>query len=94
MGKETRGVELSESGTALTAENWAFPFGKWRGKTIAEVPSSYLDWVCGEDWFMSKYGQGVVTLIGKELDTRRRSGYKPQAEVDEEEEWDGTRIQY
>lgn len=27
-----------------------FPFGKWKGTKMKNVPSPYLDWFIGQDW--------------------------------------------
>ncbi len=74
----------------LNYETWPFPFGKWKGKTLAEIPTSYLDWLIGEDWFIkSERNAPWLVAIGQELDTRRRSGgYKPEAEQDEDWEYE------
>lgn len=34
---------------------YKMPFGKHKGESFAELPSSYLRWLCGEDWFEEKY---------------------------------------
>lgn len=66
-------------------EDWTFPFGKYKGKTIAEIPSSYLDWLIGQDWFVKRPGnRDWLQAIGEELTTRKRSGYEPQSGQDEE----------
>lgn len=28
----------------------AFPFGKWKGSAMMDVPSTYLDWFIGQEW--------------------------------------------
>lgn len=59
-------------------DDWKFPFGKYRRKTLAEIPSSYLDWLLGAEWFIKKEeNEGWLNAIGEELATRRRSGYEP-----------------
>ena len=69
-------------------ETWPFPFGKYKGKTLAEIPTSYLDWLIGEKWFVEESrNKPWLDAIGQELMTRARSGgYKPQSEQDED--WD------
>lgn len=47
-------------------------FGKYRGKDIAEVPDTYLDWLMGETWFVKKKDSEEVA---KELAARERSHY-------------------
>jgi uncharacterized protein (DUF3820 family) len=72
----------------LIIEKASFPFGKYRGKTIAEIPSSYLDWVLGEEWFFKQEkNKFILEAIEKELRMRSRSGYRPQLELDEESDW-------
>lgn len=39
----------SETGPAATSDGWIFPFGKHKGKPIADVPDDYLDWVLAQD---------------------------------------------
>jgi uncharacterized protein (DUF3820 family) len=31
------------------------PFGKHKGKSFSALPSGYLRWLCGEDWFEEKH---------------------------------------
>ena len=60
------------------------PFGKHKGSSIAELPSSYLDWLMGQDWFVEQKRNFVlVEVILKELETRKRSGYEPPLEEEE-----------
>lgn len=33
----------------LTDES-PFPFGKWKGTPMRNVPATYLDWLRGQDW--------------------------------------------
>lgn len=33
----------------LTDES-PFPFGKWKGVKMMNVPSPYFDWLIGQDW--------------------------------------------
>ena len=61
-----------------------FPFGKWKGRTIAEIPSKYLDWLLGKDWFWKK-NIGLAASVVKELEMRKRSHYEPPEGREEEE---------
>jgi uncharacterized protein (DUF3820 family) len=55
--------------------NWKWPFGKYRGKAIADTPDSYLDWVIGEEWFFRQpRNKDLIEVIVKELQLRKRSG--------------------
>ena len=58
------------------ATTWRFPFGKHMGRTIAEVPSDYLDWIRDLDWFPVKHPD-AARAIDQELATRKRSHYEP-----------------
>jgi uncharacterized protein (DUF3820 family) len=31
------------------------PFGKYKGKTIEDIPSDYLDYLLSEEWFETKF---------------------------------------
>ena len=31
------------------------PFGKFKGQSLAEIPSSYLSWLLEQDWFEDEY---------------------------------------
>lgn len=54
-----------------------FPFGKHRGKDLAEIPDTYLDWIIGEKWFVADCrNKRLLEEIGKELAIRKRS-YSP-----------------
>jgi hypothetical protein len=60
--------------STLDYENWRFPFGKHKGKVLAEIPDTYLDWLLGQDWFVKRPGNREwMEAIGKELATRKRS---------------------
>ena len=53
-----------------------FPFGRYRGKGLAEIPDTYLDWIIGQEFFFSqKRNEALIVEITKELATRRKSHY-------------------
>jgi uncharacterized protein (DUF3820 family) len=66
--------------STLDSENWPFPFGKHKGKTLADIPDTYLDWLIGQDWFV-KRNREWVEAIGKELATRKRSHYYVEDQI-------------
>lgn len=39
----------------IDTDLYIVPFGKHKGETFAELPSNYLRWLCGQDWFEEKY---------------------------------------
>lgn len=45
-------------------------FGKYFGKPISNVPSSYLRWCLEQDWFEKKQGEEMVLYFEQELDWR------------------------
>jgi hypothetical protein len=60
--------------TLQDSENWIFPFGKHKGRKLADIPDTYLDWVVGQDWFVSQpRNREWIEAIGKELALRKRS---------------------
>lgn len=62
--------------TALDYESWTFPFGKHKGKRLADIPDTYLDWLIGEGWFIERPGnRDWMLAIGLELEARKRSHY-------------------
>lgn len=58
---------------------WVFPFGKYKGKGIEDVPSDYLDWCLGEDWFCKKFRHGAEQ-IAQELGYRKQHNIEPDEE--------------
>ena len=44
-------------------------FGKFRGKSLAEVPSSYIRWCLEQNWFEEKYEE-LIDTFGEELQWR------------------------
>jgi uncharacterized protein (DUF3820 family) len=54
--------------TDVEAMNMIMPFGKdtHKGKTLEEVPSSYLNWVEEQDWAGERHPK-LIEAIGKVL---------------------------
>ena len=44
-------------------------FGKYKDKTIEQIPNSYLNWLLEQEWFCVDY-KGLVEEIGIELKYR------------------------
>jgi uncharacterized protein (DUF3820 family) len=64
-------------------EDWQFPFGKYSGKTLSEIPDTYLDWLIGQDWFVKRRGNRYwLQAIGQEMETRKRSHYHVSDDFD------------
>ncbi len=40
-----------------------FPFGKWKGVAMKNVPAPYLDWFIGQDW--AKRWPAVVDYVNR-----------------------------
>ena len=69
------------------SSSWVMPFGKWKGKTIAEIPSDYLEWLIVQGWFVNGPGnRDLLKAFEKELAGRKLSHYEPPAGQDEERE--------
>lgn len=64
------------------------PFGKHRGSPIEDVPTSYLEWLTEQDWFVEKFSEGMKQ-IGKELEFRQR--FDDGDEPEEDRNWNRTR---
>lgn len=45
---------------------YVMPLGKHRGKSIADLPSGYLRWLCGQDWFEERY-EHLLEVAQEEL---------------------------
>ncbi len=45
------------------------PFGKHNGKSIKDLPTKYLDWIIGQDWFCEKF-KDLKDEVIKELKSR------------------------
>lgn len=52
---------------------YVFTFGIYKWKELEEVPSSYLKWIKGEDWFKDKFPKGHKAVLD-ELKYRERFG--------------------
>lgn len=52
-------------------------FGKHRGRDVAEVPDTYLDWLMGEKWFVKRPD---AEDVARELMARKRSHYHVEDE--------------
>lgn len=64
-------------------ENWIWPFGVHKGKLIAEIPDTYLDWIIGQDWFAKQpRNREWMGAIGLELAARKRSHYSVRDQFD------------
>lgn len=48
-----------------------FPFGKYDGVLIADVPNSYLNWILEQDWFFQKYDE-VKYQVVIEMEYRKK----------------------
>ena len=42
------------------------PYGKFAGRPMKDVPSDYLDWCLGQDWFARKYPE-VADYVARNL---------------------------
>ena len=49
------------------------PFGKYQGQDIVDVPSSYLKWLCLQEWFEAKYRK-LLAAVDEELKFRDKRG--------------------
>lgn len=41
--------------TETQASNYTLTFGKFKGKALEDVPTSYLSWLEGQDWVEKKW---------------------------------------
>ncbi|MDY0314760.1 MAG: DUF3820 family protein [Bacteroidales bacterium] len=44
---------------------FTFPFGKHKDEDIEDVPTSYLQWLVGEDWFRTQYPKGYKAVLSE-----------------------------
>ena len=49
------------------------PFGKFKGKDIEDIETTYLEWVKGEDWFKKRFADLHDNIL-KELKYRTQFG--------------------
>ena len=61
----------------LSGQHVTIPFGKYGpnglNKEISEIPSGYLWWLMGEEWFEEKYPT-IFEAVEYEIEVRDRSG--------------------
>jgi len=48
-----------QKGKACVNEKDIMPFGKYKGKDIVDIPSSYLKWLAKQDWVDGPLGKAV-----------------------------------
>jgi uncharacterized protein (DUF3820 family) len=53
--------------------DYTIPFGVHKGKTINEIPSSYLEWLSLQDWVEKKFPD-LLTAGEAELEWRDKFG--------------------
>jgi uncharacterized protein (DUF3820 family) len=47
------------------------PFGKYKGQSIDEIPTDYLDWLIGQDFMIGGRNRDLAARIAEHLNTRR-----------------------
>ncbi len=52
---------------------FVIPFGKFKGKDIEDIPTDYLIWAKGEDWFKNRFPTGFKA-VQEELKYREKFG--------------------
>ena len=57
----------------IDTTRYRITFGKHKGKSVADLPSDYLRWLCGEDWVEEKHEQ-LFELAQAELNWRDEMG--------------------
>ena len=55
-------------------KDMAFPFGKYKGQLICDAPTSYLNFLKDQDWFIPKFKE-MAEQVQIELDYRERWGF-------------------
>jgi uncharacterized protein (DUF3820 family) len=58
-------------------KDMAFPFGKYKGKLICEVPTSYLHFLQDQDWFIGKF-KDMAEQVQIELNYRDKWGFESE----------------
>lgn len=60
----------------MLTDSSKFPFGKWKGRKMKEVPATYLDWLRDQPWLKEEwyavweYLRKNKTVIDQELADR------------------------
>ncbi len=49
------------------------PFGKFKGKTVDELPNSYLNWLLEQDWFEKNF-EDLYEVVEAEAAWREEVG--------------------
>ena len=52
-------------------EDMALPFGKFRGKLLADIPNYYLNWLLEQEWFEVDHPK-IHTIAKMERDYRKK----------------------
>lgn len=65
--------------TTRKKPQWIIPFGKHKGKPLSDIPTSYLEFLTEQDWFLEKF-RPAAELIGAELHDRFLDKNEAQAE--------------
>ena len=60
---------------------WIIPFGKHKGKPLSDIPTSYLEFLTEQDWFLEKF-RPAAKLIGAELHDRFLDKNEAQVEAE------------
>lgn len=47
------------------------PFGKHKGEEIGEIPTSYLDWLIGQDWLKADLRECIEDHLETRADWKR-----------------------
>lgn len=63
-------METSKGYSRGEHKDMAIPFGKHRGELIADVPTSYLNWLMDQEWTHSQFSS-LMKQVRIELDFRR-----------------------
>ena len=52
---------------------YVMPFGKYRGKQVADCPRDYLNWLQEQDWMLEKRNHELLEAVECECALRDRS---------------------
>jgi uncharacterized protein (DUF3820 family) len=47
-------------------------FGKYKGKTIDEIPDDYLYWLLEQTWFHLKFGDWIIPIRHELVDRKKK----------------------